>query len=335
MTALTPDAAATERAHQARLERCLHTLADSIRAQLPGEARLSSPDGTFFIVRHDAPNLSSHCFEKPLASLVVQGSKRTLVGTREYTIREGQSMVAVVDMPSVTLRMEATAQRPFLSVYFQLDSVILSDLIRAMPTTPRAGSSSHPGQSAQAADGEQTAEERGAAQGVSVMDATADFADAMLRMVRLMADTPKRALEARLLAPIVLRELHCLLLLGPQGAVLHDAYLSGSKNNQVLDVIALLRRTLSRPLRMEEMARHAHMSVSSLHRHFKRMTGFSPLQFHKQLRLHEAQRLMLAENERAAVAALAVGYESVTQFTREYKRMFGEPPRRDIARRRG
>ena len=131
-----------------------------------------------------------------------------------------------------------------------------------------------------------------------------------------------------------MRELHYLLLAGPQGGILRGLYAHGARNGQILQAIALMRRNMTRPLRMDALARQVCMSVSSLHRHFKSITGLSPLQYHKQLRLYEAQRLMLVENERAASAALSVGYESVTQFTREYKRMFGESPHRDISRRR-
>ena len=288
----------------------LERLAALLCRELPEDGRRAAPGGMFFLVRHDRPSLGGHCFEKPLASLVVQGGKRILLGSREVAIHAGQSMVAAVDLPSATLSMEATPERPFLSLFFLLDRRILSDLLLELP----AGGV---GEAAPA--------------GVSVTDATPDYADAMLRLAALL-ETPDRL---AVLAPIFLRELHGLLLLGPHGGVLRALYARGSTNRQIIEAIAYLRRNLTQPLRVEDVAREAHMSVSSLHRHFKGVTGFSPLQFRKKLRLHEALRLMLTENERAATAAAAVGYESVTQFTREYKRMFGEPPHRDIARRRG
>ncbi|WP_301218060.1 AraC family transcriptional regulator [uncultured Desulfovibrio sp.] len=288
----------------------LERLAALLCRELPEDGRRAAPGGMFFLVRHDRPSLGGHCFEKPLASLVVQGGKRILLGSREVAIHAGQSMVAAVDLPSATLSMEAPPERPFLSLFFLLDRRILSDLLLELP----AGGV---GEAAPA--------------GVSVTDATPDYADAMLRLAALL-ETPDRL---AVLAPIFLRELHGLLLLGPHGGVLRALYARGSKNRQIIEAIAYLRRNLTQPLRVEDVAREAHMSVSSLHRHFKGVTGFSPLQFRKKLRLHEALRLMLTENERAATAAAAVGYESVTQFTREYKRMFGEPPHRDIARRRG
>lgn len=297
----------------------LERLGALLRRELPEDGRRAAPDGMFLLVRHDRPSLGGHCFEKPLASLVVQGSKRILLGSREVAIHAGQSMVAAVDTPSATLSMEATPEHPFLSLFFLLDRRILSDLLLELPPE-KAGETAPPHSRPEAAPA-----------GVSVMDAAPDYADAMLRLAALL-ETPDRF---AVLAPIFLRELHGLLLLGPHGRVLRDLYARGSKNRQIIEAIAYLRRNLTRPLRVEDVAREAHMSVSSLHRHFKGVTGFSPLQFQKKLRLHEALRLMLTENERAATAAAAVGYESVTQFTREYKRMFGEPPHRDIARRRG
>ena len=135
-------------------------------------------------------------------------------------------------------------------------------------------------------------------------------------------------------APLILRELHYLLLVGPQSEMLRELYARGARDNRIIDAIRILKKHLNRSISMETLAKKVNMSISSLHRQFKRITGVSPLQYHKRLRLSEAQRLMLAANERADIAAIAVGYESITQFNREYKRMFGEPPRRDVMARK-
>lgn len=133
---------------------------------------------------------------------------------------------------------------------------------------------------------------------------------------------------------MMLRELHYLLLISPHGKLLRQLNTPGTPNNQVLRAIDWIRENYKTPLRIESLAREVNMSPSNVHRAFKRLTGFSPLQYQKQLRLYEAQRLMFLQNERVSSAALSVGYESVTQFNREYKRVFGEPPLRDINRRR-
>lgn len=262
------------------------------------------------LVRREAVNSSERCFEKPLASVIVQGSKHSTVGTQEFHIHANQCLVSGVDMPSTSYVIDPTPEKPFLSLFFYLDRQILSDLVMEMGPEERPSF----------VEG----------QGVSVADAETEFMETMLRLAELL-DKPN---QIPIRAPIIMRELHYLLLISPQGGALQGLYTHGSQNNQVVQAIALMKQNIATPLRMDALARQVSMSVSSLHRHFKNITGFSPLQYHKQLRLYEAQRLMLMENERASNAALSVGYESVTQFNREYKRMFGEPPHRDINRRR-
>lgn len=263
------------------------------------------------LVRREAVNRSERCFEKPLASVIVQGGKHSAIGTHTYHIRENQCLVSGVDMPSSSYTIDPAPEKPFLSLFFYLDRQILTDLIMDMEPESRPP----------------FIEE----QSVSVVDAEPEFLEGVLRLAELL-DKPK---QIAVRAPLILRELHYLLLIGQQGGILQGLYTQGSQNNQVIEAISLLKRNIAAPVRIDDLARQVNMSISSLHRHFKSVTGFSPLQYHKQLRLYEAQRLMLMENERAANAALSVGYESVTQFNREYKRMFGEPPHRDVNRRRG
>lgn len=262
------------------------------------------------LVRREAVNCSEHCFAKPLASVIVQGSKHSTVGTQEFRVHANQCLVSGVDMPSTSYVISPTPETPFLALFFYLDRQILSDLVMAMEAEERPSYMEAPS--------------------VSVADAEPEFMETMLRLAELL-DKPHQILVR---APIIMRELHYLLLISPQGGALQGLYTHGSQNNQVVQAITLMKQNIAIPLRIDALARQVNMSVSSLHRHFKTITGFSPLQYHKQLRLFEAQRLMLLENERAASAALSVGYESVTQFNREYKRMFGEPPHRDISRRR-
>lgn len=264
------------------------------------------------LVRREAVNSSERCFEKPLASIIVQGGKHSVIGTQEYHIRENQCLVSGVDMPSSSYTVDPAPEKPFLSLFFYLDRQMLTDLVMEMDPDNRPPF-------------------MGGQEGVSVEDAEPEFLEGVLRLAELL-DKPR---QIAIRAPLILRELHYLLLIGPQGGILQGLYTRGSQNNQVIEAISLLKRNIAAPVRVDDLARQVNMSISSLHRHFKSVTGFSPLQYHKQLRLYEAQRLMLMENERAANAALSVGYESVTQFNREYKRMFGEPPHRDVNRRRG
>lgn len=263
------------------------------------------------LVRREASNSSERCFGRPLASIIVQGGKRSVIGTREYELRENQRLVSGVDMPSSSYAVDPTPENPFLSLFFHLDKQMLTELVTEMePESDPSG-------------------ENGLC--VSVADAEPEFMESVLRLVELL-DKPN---QIAVRAPIIMRELHYLLLVSPQGGVLRGLYSQGSQNGRVIRAVSLLRKNIVSPFRVEDLARQVNMSKSSLHRHFKIVTGFSPLQYHKRLRLYEAQRLMLTRNESASGAAMAVGYESVTQFSREYKRMFGEPPHRDINRRRG
>lgn len=262
------------------------------------------------LVRREEANSTEKCFEKPLASVIVQGCKQSTIGMREYVLREKQCLVSAVDMPSISYTVAPSSEKPFLSLFFYLDKKTLAELMLEMGPEERPAFR--------------------AGQSVSVADAEPEFLEALLRLAELL-DKPK---QIAIRAPIIMRELHYLLLVGPQGSALQGLYTRGSQNSQIINAISIMKRNMANPLRMDVLARQVSMSISSLHRHFKKITGFSPLQYHKPLRLYEAQRLMLMENERAANAALAVGYESVTQFNREYKRMFGEPPHRDITLRR-
>ncbi|MDD2967555.1 MAG: AraC family transcriptional regulator [Desulfovibrionaceae bacterium] len=263
------------------------------------------------LVRREAANSTEQCFAQPLASLIVQGSKHSIIGTQQNIIRENQCLVTGVDMPSSSCTINSTSEKPFLSLFFYLDRQILTELLIEMEPKSRPPLRKR--------------------RGIAIADAEPEFLEGVLRLVELL-DKPQ---QIAIRAPIIMRELHYLLLIGAQGSILQGLYSQGSQNTQAIEAITLLKQHIASPVRVEELARQVNMSVSSLYRHFKNITGFSPLQYHKQLRLYEAQRLMLMENERAANAALSVGYESVTQFNREYKRMFGAPPHRDVSKRRG
>ena len=262
-------------------EDILAALKDILMRHLPAPEIRPSPNDGLVLVRREDPPAPDRCFERPLVSVIVQGSKRSLIGSQEFVFRRGQFLVSGIDMPSSSSFFDTAPGQPFLSLFFYLDRQILTDLMLRMRPAGKTPQEDGPG--------------------VAVADAEPEFLEAVLRLAELL-DKPE---QIAIRAPMILQELHYLLLIGPLG-----------------------------PVRMESLARQVGMSLSTLHRHFKTVTGLSPLQYLKQLRLHEAQRLMLMEDMRAASAALSVGYESVTQFSREYKRMFGEPPHRDIQRKR-
>lgn len=262
------------------------------------------------LVRREDGGTSENCFEKPLVGLVVQGTKHSSMGGREYIYTKNQSVVAGVDMPISSYVINVTRETPFLFLYLYLDRELLSSLALEM----RQGMTDIPTVSSS----------------VSLADTDADILEMFLRLLTLLEKPEQLPLRA----PMMLRELHYLLLLSPHGPMLCQLSTPGTRNNQVVQAIGWIRENYKTPMRVETLARQVNMSAANLHRHFKLLTGLSPLQYQKQLRLHEARRLMLVEKERASSAALSVGYESVTQFTREYKRIFGEPPLRDVNRRR-
>lgn len=269
----------------------------------------SSIEG-FYLARREDAGAPEQCFEKPLAGLVVQGTKHSLMGGREYAYTENQCVVAGVDLPISSYVINSSPEKPFLFLYFYLDKHVLSSLALEMEQHLPDILEDCPG--------------------VSIADAGSDIMEMFLRLVELL-EKPE---QIPLRAPMMLRELHYLLLLSPHGNILRQLNTPGTQNNQAVEAIDWIRKNYKISMRVESLARQVHMSTANLHRHFKSLTGLSPLQYQKQLRLYEAQRLMLVENERVSHAALSVGYESVTQFNREYKRIFGEPPLRDMNRRR-
>lgn len=264
----------------------------------------------FHLVRREHAGKPENCFEKPLAGLVIQGAKHSLMGGREYVYTENQSVVAGVDMPISSYVINPTHEKPFLFLYLYLDRQLLSSLALEMK--------------------QDIAENSETTTSVSIADADVDILEMFLRLL----DLHEKPEQIPLRAPMMLRELHYLLLISPHGNLLRQLNTPGTQNNQVVQAINWIRENYKVQMRVESLARQVNMSTANLHRHFKLLTGISPLQYQKQLRLYEAQRLMLVENERASSAALNVGYESVTQFNREYKRVFGEPPLRDMTRRR-
>lgn len=247
----------------------------------------------------------------PCTGIMLQGRKKSVIGTEEYIYGEGQCLVIGVDVPSSFYVMDGTEEAPFLCLSLAVDKFLLARLAAEVP--PASGSAND-----------------GSRRGVSVADVDISVLDAFLRLVELL-DRPE---QIAVLAPMIIREIYYRILIGPQGGFLRRFHTLGSQSMQIAQAVTWLRDNYRSPLQVEELARRVNMATSTFHRHFKEVTSLSPLQFHKRLRLFEAQRLMLAERVDAASAGLAVGYESPTQFNREYKRLFGEPPHKNITRLR-
>jgi AraC-like DNA-binding protein len=248
---------------------------------------------------------------EPCVALILQGSKRLVVGEHALLYDTERYLVVPVDMPVMSTILEASPEQPYLTLVLRLNLRLLAQLLLE-GALPRP---------------EAPPEGRAMATGA----VTAPLLDAFGRLLDL-ADQP--ALRPAL-APLVEREILCRLLLGEAGGRLRQIATIDSQSHHIARIIGRLKQHHTAPLRVEELARDARMSVSTFHHHFKAITGMSPLQFQKRVRLAEARRLMLAENLEASTAAYRVGYESASQFSREYAREFGAPPSRDIAALRG
>jgi AraC-like DNA-binding protein len=256
------------------------------------------------LVRATAPSGLVHAINRPLVCLVLQGSKHVTTGSQAFTFSGGSSLLITADVPTVSQITEASTERPYLSLVLELDTAVLVELLAHMDGTPPAGP----------------------VHSVAVDPTETEAADTALRLMRLL-DRPASigVLQAQLV-----RELHYWLLLGRHGPAMRVLGWPGGHAEHIAHAVAVLRAEYARPLSIKRLAAVAGMSPSSFHLHFRGVTSLSPIQFQKQLRLIEARRLMLAEGFGAGRAAYAVGYESVPQFTREYGRMFGQSPAREI-----
>jgi AraC-like DNA-binding protein len=246
---------------------------------------------------------------RPQLCLVAQGHKDVTLGDRVFRYAPGRYGVVTYDLPVIGRVVEATPDKPYLCLYLDFDPVMLGDLALRVPPPPGAPSP---------------------AIGKTVSAAGADLLDAALRLLRLLDDPA----ALPVLGPLAEQEILYHLLAGPDGARMRHITSSQGRVAQVGRAIAWIGKNFRARFSIKRLAAEVGMSPSSLHEQFRAVTAMTPLQFQKQLRLQEARSLMLIQDIDATTAALYVGYESPSQFSREYRRHFGEPPARDIARLR-
>jgi AraC-like DNA-binding protein len=241
--------------------------------------------------------------------VIAQGAKRVMLAEEMYTYERSHVLAASVDLPVCGEVVRASLEQPYLCVVVRLDAAELSDMaLQAGVTVPVE-----------------------TARGIFVAEARAELRGSVARLLRLLA-TPE---DIPALAPMARREVVYRLLRGEHGARVAQIAMSQSQSHRVGKAIRWLRENYAKPLHIAAFAREVNMSASSLHHHFKAVTAMSPLQYRKQLRLQEARRLLMGEGLDAATAGHRVGYESASQFSREYRRLFGAPPARDLERLRG
>jgi AraC-like DNA-binding protein len=276
-------------------------------AQSEGAWPTAWPALSFF--RADEPGDRSCALYEPCLGLLLQGNKHILLGDERFEQENGHYLISSIDVPVSAQVMRASRQEPCLCLTLRLDPVRIGEWLSEMKP-PKSST--------------------GTARGLALSPVTAGILDPLLRLIRLL-ETPQ---DLPLLAPLIERELIYRLLTGEQGARLAQIVTAGGQGQQIARAIQWLKQHYNKPLRISELASMVNMSASSLHHHFREITAMSPLQYQKVLRLHEARRLLLTEGCDVATAAHRVGYESPSQFSREYSRHHGAPPLRDVNRLR-
>jgi AraC-like DNA-binding protein len=282
-------------------------LAELIAQYATSDGLHATPHPRLFLVRLSRPTQPQSVWQQPAFCIVAQGRKKVTIGSKAYLYDAGRCVVITVDMPVTGQVVQATPERPYLCFRLDLDVSLLSTML--LECAPAV-------------------DPREAVSGITISGTTPEISDAAARLLRLLA-TPR---DMPALAPLAEREILYRLLSGEQGRTIRQIASADGNARRVARAIEWLKRNYREECRIEELAAVAAMSRSALHAHFKTVTTMSPLQYQKQLRLQEARRLMLGEAMDAARAAYDVGYESPSQFSREYRRLFGQPPARDIAR---
>lgn len=283
----------------------LQSLAKMVEKRAPkdGEHLVAIPEVLLFRSSKKSEHVST--LYLPCLCVNVQGAKEVVVGEQTFRYDPAHSLVVAVDLPAYSRVVEATPEHPCLVIRIEIDPTVVGDLIAE-------GSKVHiPGPS-----------ERG----VAVHPVDAKLLDAVTRLMNLL-DTPE---DIAPLSPLILREIIHRVLTGPQGLRLRQIALAGAPAQRISKAIRWLKDHFSDPLDVRSLAKEVGLSPSAFHQHFKNVTAVSPLQYQKRLRLQEARRLMLCERIDAADAGFRVGYQSPSQFSREYRRMFGAPPQQDV-----
>jgi len=286
-------------------------LARKIAAHIPSDGKEATAVPGLSLYRKSAPTDCTSAAYEPELIVFVQGEKRINVGGTTLMCDESTFLLTSIDMPVVSQVTKASKEEPILGLMIKLEMPTVREILSQEEFhVPEAVSGTR---------------------GMAVGETSVELLDACFRLLDLL-DAPQ---DIPFLSNLIQREVIYRLLRGPQGKHLRGIATLGEQSNRTAKAVAWLRDNYAKPLRVEELASVAQMGVSTLHHHFRSLTAMSPLQYQKQLRLHTARVRMFTDGLDAASAAFEVGYESPSQFSREYSRFFGQPPMRDIKLRRG
>jgi AraC-like DNA-binding protein len=286
--------------------RTFEEIASLVARHAKDEGANSTAIGSLLLTRHTSLSPSVHCAQSPMFGMVVQGRRSIELGGKIEQFGIGDYLFVSLDVPVASRVMEASAERPNLALGMTISSDRLHEVLARVDMPPQLT----------ATDG---------ACSVIVARASRDLLDATLRLLRLL-DTPS---DIRPMAPLIEQEIIYRLLSGPYAGRLLQLAVADSPANGVAKAIAWLRKHYMQRLQIAELADHVGMSESSLHHHFKEITRLTPMQYQKQLRLHEARRLIQIERRNGS-AGYAVGYQSRSQFSREYSRLYGVSPQQHV-----
>jgi AraC-like DNA-binding protein len=271
----------------------------------PKEKLITDVPG-LLLSRRTAPTAPATATYEPSLAVVAQGRKRATLGGTTFIFDESRYLLTSLDLPVICNVIEASEAVPYLCFVLKLEMPVVRELL----SREEIQAPEEPSENLAMATGETTAE----------------LLDACRRLLNLL-NTPE---DIPFLSGLIQREIIYRILRGPEGARLREIATLGDQSHRTAKAIAWVRANYAKPLRVEDLAKIAGMAVSTLHHHFRALTAMSPLQYQKQLRLHAARERMLMDGLDAASAAFEVGYESASQFNREYSRFFGQPPMRDI-----
>ena len=291
----------SERVNEARTR-----LAQRIASLIGQRENLNTAVPGLQMFRRTAPTAPYTATYEPSLAVVAQGRKRADLGRTTFIFDESRYLLTSLDLPVISQIVEASEKKPYLCFFLKLEIPVVRELLSREEVHAPEVPSTNPA--------------------MATAEITPELLDACCRLVELL-NTPQ---DIPVLSGLIQREIIYRILQGPEGARLRAIATLGDQSHRAAKAIAWVKANFARPLRVEELAKIAGMGVSTLHHHFRVLTAMSPLQYQKQLRLHAARERMLMDGMDAASAAFEVGYESPSQFNREYSRMFGQPPMRDI-----